>query len=528
VPWRGPEYEGELPSLGWQVLDWCADHLPSPRDHDQPLIFTDDQARLLIAWYTLDQRGRFVYRRGASRGAKGKGKSPLEAAKGIAELAGPVVFDGWDAHGEPVGRPWGTGGLANALVQIAAVSEDQTENTHGVVYELLTAREGKVADSLKLDPGLTRTYLRDGKRSGELHPVTASAGSREGQPVTYAVLDETHLWTSRNGGKRLARTLRRNVGKMNGRSYETTNSFVPGEQTVAEDTDKAAARGSEGVLYDAVEAPRMVGDVEVTERASNEVLRAAMAVAYGDAWWVDLDRLVADARDPDQPWEDVCRFNLNWNVSGRSSFIDMAKWDARRVDRVVEPGTRVGLGFDGSISDDATVLYGVTQDHHIFEVASWERPLGPDGLGWRVPRQQVHDAVVEAFATYEVGLMIYDPPKWWTEGQAWEALYPDRVVALDTNSERRFAPACDRFVVALNEGAVTHDGDERLRAHLAASKRKSVRVNADETDGRTQFVIVKADTRKIDRAVAAVLGLVAVETMPDLEEEAAEPFFLTS
>lgn len=523
MPWRGPRFEGELPSLGWALLDWCADLLPSPRDHDEPLIFIDAQARLLVEWFTIDERGRFVYRRGASRGSKGKGKSPIEAAKAIAELAGPVVFDGWDAAGEPVGRPWGTGDLPNALVQIAAVSEDQTENTHAVVYDLLTAREGRVADSLKVDAGLTRTYLRDGKRSGSLMPVTAAAGSREGQPVTYAVLDETHLWTPRNGGKRLARTLRRNVAKMNGRTYETTNSFVPGEQTVAEDTDKAAARGSAGILYDAVEAPHWVGTTEVTTDAPDEVLRAAMEVAYEGAWWVDLERLVADSRDPDMPWEDVARFFLNWNVSTRSGFVDIAKWDARKVDRVVPDGERIGLGFDGSISDDATVLYGVTADRHIFEVASWERPLGTAGLGWRVPRQEVHDAVVDAFARFDVGLMMYDPAKWWSEGEAWEALYPDRVVALDTNSERRFAPACGRFVVALEEQVVSHDGDERLRAHLAAAKRKTVRINADEDDGRTQFVIVKTDARKIDRAVGAVLGLLAAETMPEAVEVQA-PF----
>jgi hypothetical protein len=170
----------------------------------------------------------------ASRRSKGWGKSPVEAAKAIAELAGPVRFAGWDSHGEPVGRPWGTASDPPAWVQIAAVSEDQTENTHSVVYEFLTANDGRAADVLKIDAGLTRSYLRDGNRKGKLEPVTAA-------PVLVRVSrSRTRCWTRRicgrrrNGGVRLARTLRRNVAKMGGRTYETTNSFEPGERSVAE------------------------------------------------------------------------------------------------------------------------------------------------------------------------------------------------------------------------------------------------------------------------------------------------------
>src|SRR5690349_9740910 len=120
MPWRGPEHENDFPSLGWALLEWWSDHLANPRDENEPLIFTGEQALDLVEWYRLDPRtGRFVHRRGASRRSKGRGKSPVEAAKAIAELAGDVLFDGWDAAGEPVGRPWGTAGSPPAWVQIA-------------------------------------------------------------------------------------------------------------------------------------------------------------------------------------------------------------------------------------------------------------------------------------------------------------------------------------------------------------------------------------------------------------------------
>lgn len=518
--WRGPEFEGELPSLGWALLEWWSEVLPSPRDAEAPLVFTDEQARLLVAWYTIDPRtGRFLYRRGVSRRSKGWGKSPLEAAKAIAELAGDVRFDGWDAAGEPVGRPWGTRGDPAAWVQIGAVSEDQTENTHSVIYEFLTANDGAVAEALSIDAGLTRSYLRDGKRKGKLEPVTAAAGSREGQPVTYAVLDETHLWTPRNGGVRLARTLRRNVAKMDGRSYETTNSFEPGEGAVAEASHKAAELGAAGVFYDAVEADPI--DVEA---ATDDELVAALRKPYGDSWWVDLRRLVADIRDPDMPLEDSERFFLNWNRKGGGKAVDPKRWDELAVpELVVEAGARVGLGFDGSISQDATALVGCTEDGHLFvpvvdgQPTIWLRPVNAPA-GWRMPRAAIEAAVAAVHERYSVGRMLCDPPKWQTEIERWAELYGDELVLFfDTNQPRRMSGACDRFSTALEERTVTHDGDQLLTSHvLAMARKKAYLKREDEDDGRTRYVFTKGeDRRKIDAGVAAVLALEAAQTMPE-------------
>src|SRR6266498_3400503 len=144
---------GRLPSLGWELLEWLSDVLPSPSDPDAPLVFTAEQAALIVRWYAVDDRGRFLFRRGCSRRSKGWGKSPVEAAKAIAEFAGPVRFDGWSADGEPVGRPWGTSGDPPAWVQIAAVSEDQTDNTYGALYDFLSANNGQAAEALRIDAG---------------------------------------------------------------------------------------------------------------------------------------------------------------------------------------------------------------------------------------------------------------------------------------------------------------------------------------------------------------------------------------
>src|ERR1035437_6285857 len=113
------------------------------------------------------------------------------------------------------------------------------------MYSLLAANDGRAADELRIDLGRTRLYLRD--RPGRLEPVTASAGSREGQRLTKVTADETWLWNPRNGGTKLIRTLRRNVAKMGGRSVETTNAPILGERSVAEQSDPD--RPDPGVLH---------------------------------------------------------------------------------------------------------------------------------------------------------------------------------------------------------------------------------------------------------------------------------------
>lgn len=496
------------------------DYLPSPGDERKPFIVTDEQARLILEWYAVDDDGRFIYRRGVIERAKGWGKSPLVAgAMALPELAGPIVFDGWDADGEPVGRPRGKGDVP-PLVQIAAVSEDQTDNTYGALYGLLTANEGRAADELGIDVGLTRLYLKD--RPGELMPVTSSKDSREGQRVTFAVLDETFLWTPTNGGVKLAATIRRNAGKMNGRTIETTNAPTIGGKSVAERSENDVDRGFSGILHYAAR-PK----VHPQPDWDDSQLLEALEVAYGDAHWIDKDRILKEIRDPATDWDDSLRFFFNIRTVGAGRAVDPRRWDELAQPREVPAGTVVGLGFDGSISDDATFLRGCTEDGYSFIVAKWTRPDNAPA-DWRVPRDEVHSALDAAFHKYNVGRMFCDPFKWYSEIEGWTEKYGEdsndeaRVVVLDTNQASRFAPAVDRWLVAIREGAHTHDNDPDTNDHVKAAHLKQVRLADDPADGRTRYVLVKGEQRrKIDGAVADVLAFQAAMTMaPPKAEEA--------
>jgi hypothetical protein len=309
---------------------------------------------------------------------------------------------------------------------------------------------------------------------------------------------------------------------MDGRSSETTNSFPPGEGTVAERTHRAAERG-EGILVEAVEAPRI--DLE---KASDEELISALRVAYEDAWWVDLERIVAEIRDPDTLREDAERFYLNWNVSGSGKAVDPRRWRELARPQDVPLGSYVGLGFDGSISQDATVLRACTADGYSFLLHAQVRPLGPAGNGWKVDRQKVHDAVALAFERYSVGRMLCDPPKWWTEIEQWAALYGDDIVlGFDTNSDRRMAPAVDRWLTGIREGTHTHDDDEVTTAHVLNAHKRKARAKDPDDDARTLYTLTKGDDGgKIDAAVADVLAFEAAMSMPEEPTKpTVEPFF---
>ena len=58
-------------TLGWQIAGWCAEYLLA--DDGGPWRFTREQLRFILWWYAIDKRGRFRYRRGVLRRAKGWG-----------------------------------------------------------------------------------------------------------------------------------------------------------------------------------------------------------------------------------------------------------------------------------------------------------------------------------------------------------------------------------------------------------------------------------------------------------------------
>lgn len=506
-------------SLGWALIDIIESELmvPTGASAGVPIRLTTDQKYLIIAWYEVDARGEFIYRRGALRLPKKWGKSPTAAAIAYCELVGPVLFSHFDEDGDPVGMahpsPW---------VQIAACSEDQTDNTFLQLVEML--RDSPAVADRRLDVGVTRIQFKS--QPGRIEPVTAAAGSREGQPITFAVLDETHLWTRRNGGKSLAAVLRRNAAPLGARTMETTNAFAPGEGSVAEATHEAVLAGRvAGVLYVAREAPLV--DVSDRESISRDMLTAALLHGYGShakerGGWVDVSRVADEFFDSSNDLADCCRYFLNQIVAPSEAIVDLALFaslgnaDARLVE-----GETIALGFDGSDVGDCTALYACRwPDYTLFKLATWENT--EHDPKWRVPRLEVDSKVRWACETFKVVRGYFDPPQWQTEIDGWSGEFGDSVMRFAHNQDQRIGPASERFATMVAERTLRHDGDPTLVRHLANGRRGAA--------GRWWRPARKHQGRPIDAASAAI---VAVHALGDavahgdvLPEVAAAPFML--
>jgi hypothetical protein len=503
MPWRGPEVKGEYPTLGYLVGDWIEANcvIPDGPMQGQPFVLTEEMWRFLFAFYRLKPDAVYDARRpsAAFRNRGGLlmrpqkwGKGPFAAALALAEAFGPVRFAGWDDVGEPTGMahptPW---------VQLVATSEEQTDNTWLCVYEM--ARRGPIADIPGVDIGVQDINLPSG---GKIEPRSSSGRSRLGARLTFAIFDETHLFVETNGGVLLASTMKRNIGGMAGRWLETTNAYDPSEKSVAQRTHEADLPD---VLVDYRPAARF--PIQDDDDDCLNQLR----IVYGDSWWVDPERILADARDPNvcPTWADALRFFFNRIVVGVSDAVDPTLWAARAKDRDLVPLEAIALGFDGSRSQDCTsIVASRIRDGRWFHIKTWNPADFPDG---RVPRDEVDATMKNLFEAYKVWYLYFDPYRWQEYGDIWASRWPDKVVEFPTNTDIRMDDAIVRFQGALKFG-LTHDGDETLRQHianasLARARKRAPRPEEDPSVAWNYLrVIPKRDKGHIDAFIAGLLA----------------------
>src|SRR5690606_23646792 len=118
----------------------------------------------------------------------------------------------------------------NSLVQIAAVSQEQTSNT-GDMFPVLMSDH--MIKTFGIKTGIEMTRAHNGRCKLQL--ITSNYRALEGKRSTFVVLNETHHWVKGNGGKKMYETIDGNTTKMDGRYLSITNAFLPGEESVAED-----------------------------------------------------------------------------------------------------------------------------------------------------------------------------------------------------------------------------------------------------------------------------------------------------
>lgn len=529
MPWK-PSVPDERPTLGWYVLDWMTEYLARPAVEDyEPLTPYREQEDFILHWYEVDPlTGRFVHGRGLLGRPRGWGKSPILGGLCVVEALADVVFDGWDADGQPVGRPWST--VRTPLVHVAAVSEDQTNNTWQPMVEMLR-EDAPIHDTYRgIEPFDTVVNLRRGK----IEKRTSSGRTVKGAPTTFAVLDQTEEWVPSNGGPALAQKIRTNTAKNGGRTIESPNAYIPGENSVAEKSAQTATAAREGrtrleqpILWDHRESP---AETDMTDRDS---LVHGLRVSYGDSsghpdgcvlhdppcppGHVDLDAQIAIIWDPATDVQTARSDYLNQITHASDSWVSQPEWSAcMDLDKVIAPTDQVVLGFDGSRGRnrgkaDATALVGCRiSDGHFFEVKVWEQPDGPRGRDWTPNAIEVDAVVREQFDRYKVVGLYADPSGWAEYTARWEAAFNRRLRVRATQQapinvwprgkDARVEEYVERLRLAIANGELTHDGSSALARHVLNARRRTT------ATGYRLYKAYPDSPDKIDAAYAAVMA----------------------
>lgn len=503
--WLLPEH-----SIGLDVIEWCEDNLcqPDGPNTGDPWRFTDEQLRLIMWIYAVNDEGKFLFNEIIIQRMKGWGKDPFCSAICAVELLGPARFSHFDQEsGSAVGRrhpsPW---------IQTAAVSKEQTQNTFLLFPNLFSQ---KLQDLYGMEIGKEKLYAVS---RGPIHAVTSSARSLEGGRSTLVLANETGHWLNSNGGHDMDRVTKRNLAKSRdgqARLLKITNAPLPGDDSVAERDWYAFTQSVEGrlknyrVLYDSLEAP---ADTRLEDPDS---LRRGITVARGDSVWLNVDRVMEAVYDINTPPQVSRRFYLNQIVAAEDAWIKPQDWDSlAEPDQVVPDGEEIVAFFDGSRTDDSTGIVGVRMsDGHVFTIDVWEHPSSPDKERWEVPRAEVDARVSWMFDHYKVMAFYCDLKDWESYVDKWRDEFGHLVAVQATTGEGKtshpfawdmrshvpqFTKAAERFVADVEAGALTHDGSFSLRRHVHNARR------APNRWGVSLAKEHRESSRKIDLAVCAV------------------------
>jgi len=532
--WKGPEYPGDFPSLGYLISDWVQRHcvVPDGFSFGRPFVHPPEQLTFIVRHYRLKESAlvgqlatAFVYRRSQLVRSQKWGKNPLVASVICPEAVGPVLFAGWagpsDAWvcsdwgcecgwvheyemGEPMGMPWPT-----PLIQITATSEDQTDNTYDALRSMidngpLHAVIPKTGEEFIRLPG-----------DGRIDVVTSNARSRLGQRVTFVPQDETGLWTPATGMVKVAETQRRGLAGMGGRAIETTNAWDPAEGSVAQRTFESKAPD---IYKDYRLPPAGLSYRNKAER------RRIHRFNYDGAPWVDIDSIEGEAAellevDPGQ----AERFFGNRVVAGSDAAFDPKRWAALADPTASAPmGSLITVGFGGGRYDNSAAIVATAVDSgYQWTVATWD---SRDFEGQEVPGLEVTDALASTFASWDVWRVYAIPDYWDTYVDAWAGRWgKERVLAWPISQRRKpWAIALRNFAHAQAAGELSHDGDPVLAAHVG-NARKSVLAGVRDDEGHPLWIVAKERPDSVLHVDAARVAALSWEARGDALAAGATP-----
>jgi phage terminase large subunit-like protein len=498
------------PSLGPQVCDWIEENLVfGPGDlRGEPAVIDAEKRGLIYRMYEVfpedhENAGRRRFKRVGISLPKGLAKTEVAAWIAATELhpEGPVRTVDW-VDGTPIGGP-----VTDPYIPMVAYTEEQSDElAYGALRNILS--ESPVAGDF--DIGLERIMRRAG--DGKAVSLSNSPSARDGARTTFQLADETHHFTLEKLRK-AHQTMLANVPKRRAAdawSLEVTTAYEPGANSVAESTMEYAKSIADGRSKDAklFYFHRQAGDHYDLEE-EEDVKEAVLEASGPFGLFRDVDAIVELWRDPTTDrkfWERVW---LNRPVQSNLKAFDIEAFRKRKSTTHIPDGSLIAIGFDGAQVRDSTALIAThIPTGYQWLAGLWERPYGPKGDKWRVPVDEVDACVESLFSRYKVWRMYADPPYWQSHISAWQGLYGDKkVIEWWTNRRKQMAYALEGYCTAIDEGLISHDGNEDVDRHIANAYKHNLPMRDDE--GNPLWLIQKerADSpNKIDIAMAAVLS----------------------
>lgn len=472
--WHVPSKSDQ--TRGWHVSDFAELLLKASRGFKagDPLVFTDWQRWLLDRLYETDPAtGLLRYRRAVIGLPRKNGKSLLGTALALEHsLYGPQ----------------------GAQVYSAASDRAQAKIVFG------EARQ-QVLDS----PTLSRHFkvYRDAlevpSKGAVYRALSADAMRAHGLAPSLVVADELHAWpssASNTRGDELWEALTQG-------SADRPESLVVGITTAGGSTDTLLGRLYEHgkrIVESNGEIDPQFGfwwweasqDADPTDPETWRVANPNLAEGLLDAG--DFEAAIASAGSAG--FAGFQRYRLNqWVRLAGEDFVSPHFWAEAAREETIPLGATVTVGFDGSVSGDATGIVLCDVETGTLAVANvWEPdPTDPD---WTVDRADVNAAIEKVFTDYNVRMLWADPSFYEPDVLEWSKRWKNRVERIPPTNHR-IAPMAQQFLADLVAKDLGHDGDPRLQRHV---------LNAVATEAGSFRKEKKGSPRKIDLLACAVLA----------------------
>lgn len=527
-----PPLDLSYPTLGPQVAAFIEDRCVFGKGplEAEPARLDDEKRALLYRMYEVFPKGHELagnrrFHRCGLELRKGLAKTEFAAWVVFCELhiEAPVRCDGFDAYGNPVGRP-----VRSPYIPMMATTEGQVEDlAYGILRFIVENSPDQ--DLFKLSDEKIIRLGWNGGNAGEALAVSNAPGARDGARTTFQHFDEPHrLFLPRQ--REAHQTMNENLPKLQMEdpwSLYTSTAGKPGQGSIQEDLRAEAEDIAEGKPGDRsfFFFSRWAGDEHDLSTVESRLAAVADATGPMGEWGKGQFLRIAesyDAKGTDKSyWERVW---LNrWRRSGSQAF-DMTKVNpGLLVADQIPADAFVTVGFDGARFKDATAVV-------ITEIATgrqqlegiWERP--DDADEWEVDEADVTGKVEEIFSRFDVWRMYCDPPHWTETVASWAAKYPDRVIEWHTMRKRAMADAARIYAEAIDAGIVTYPAGrfrEDLLRHMGHAGRKEHTLTDDQ--GNFLWTLQKQDGRLQDKFDAAMAAVLSWQACIDARRDGAKP-----